>query len=261
MTDPTQLRGYRLRGDDREQALAWLQVHADVRGVLEESDALWVWLDGELPRLPPLRDLAVEPRGCEPGDLMHTGREHDAPIHVAPDLLVRPPWVARPADFTGIELVVPRGGAFGSGEHGSTQAALRCLHAVWPEPTPASCADVGTGSGILALYAFVRGVARIGACDVDAAAVAAAAELLPHALVRCGGPAVLPPAELVVANLTAAELHGCLIEVWALWARRAPLVVSGLRAGEVAPLLAVVPAAELHRETVGAFTSIAFRSR
>lgn len=256
--DPGGPFGYRLRGADAEHALAWMHVHADVRGVLEEPDALVVWLAGPLPPLPPLGDLAVEARPARPDDATRTGREHDAPILVADDLLVRPPWVARPAGFAGVELVVPRGGAFGSGEHGSTQAALRCLHRAWPEEPPASFADVGTGSGILALYAHVRGARRIAACDVDAAAVAAARELLPAADVREGGPETLPPGDLVVANLTAAELRGCLAAVLGAWTRRDALVLGGLRSDEVAPLVAAVPAVERLRETVGEFTAVAF---
>lgn len=258
MNDPAGLSGYRLRGADAEHALAWLHVHADVRGVLEEPGAFVVWLAGPLPPLPPWRDLAVAARPAEPDDGTRTGFEHDAPILVADDLLVRPPWVARPPGFVGVELVVPRGGAFGSGEHGSTQAALRCLHRTWPAAAPASFGDVGTGSGILSLYAHVRGAARIAACDVDAAAVAAARELVPAAAVCRGGPEVLPRADAVVANLTFAELRACLADVLGRWTRRGTLVLGGLRAAEVAPLCAAVPAVERHRETVGEFTAVAF---
>lgn len=251
-------RCFELVGADATAALDWLHVHADVLGVLGPDDgAVQVWLATALPALPfaavQARELPVRA-----ADFAITGREHDAPIRLADDLLVRPPWVERPAGFDGVELVVPRGAAFGSGEHASTQAALRLLHRVWDAPR--TFADVGCGSGILALYAVARGCAHVSACDVEAPAVAAAAELLPRAVVRLGGPEVLDPVDGLVANLTAAELHAALPALLALWQRRAALVLSGMRAHEVDGVLARLPAAPCARETVAPFTAIALRA-
>ncbi|MBX3462114.1 MAG: 50S ribosomal protein L11 methyltransferase [Planctomycetes bacterium] len=249
------LRAFELGGGDAAEALDWLHVHAQVLGVLEHDDGSFrVWLDGPLPALPQPR-VSVRELAVRPGDFAVTGREHDAAIPIAADLLVRPPWVERPPGFVGVELLLPRGNAFGSGEHGSTQAALRCLHRVWDRP--ASFADVGTGSGILALYASVRGCGDVQACDVDAHAVAAARELLPQARIELGGPERLAPADFVVANLTADELHAALPALLALWRRRSPLVLSGMRAHEVDGVLARLPAAPDGRETVGDYTAVA----
>jgi ribosomal protein L11 methyltransferase len=131
--------------------------------------------------------------------------------------------------------------AFGSGEHASTRAALLAIHAAFARP--ASFADVGTGSGILARYAQLRGCPRVSACDLDAAAVAAARDLLPGAMVVLGGPRALPDrADFVVANLGGAELEAALPAVLDVWTRRAPLVLSGLRAHEVECFRARLPA-------------------
>lgn len=256
MTGGAAPRAFELRGPGRAAALDWLHVHAELLGVLEGDDAITVWLDGPLPP-PPHAGVTVRELAVVAADFSVTGREHDAPIVVAPDLLVRPPWVERPAGFAGIELVVPRGGAFGSGEHGSTRAALRCLHALWDDPP--SFADVGTGSGILAAYAAVRGCGRIHACDVDPAAVQAANELLPAAAVTLGGPESLPPCDGLVANMTAAELRGALPAIRRAWTGRHLLVLGGLRAGEVGPFAASLPWPAAHRETVGDFTALGYR--
>lgn len=249
------VRSFELVGPDAAAALDWLHVHAELLGVLERDDGVvQVWLGEALPSLPfagvQARELPVRA-----ADFQVTGLEHDRAILVAGDLLVRPPWVECPAGFRGVELVVPRGNAFGSGEHASTQAALRCLHRVWDGP--ASFADVGTGSGILALYAAARGCAEIQACDIEAPAVAAAQELLPQATVRLGGAEVLGPADGVIANLTAAELHAALPAVLAIWRRRSALVLSGMRAHEVDGVLARVGGEAMARETVGDFTAFA----
>jgi hypothetical protein len=258
------LRAFRLRGAAAAAALDWLHVHADLHGVLEHDDGVTVWLAGPLPPLPPLpsppspsADVHVEELPVDAAAVPVTGLEHDGPIAVTADLLVRPPWVARPEGFAGVELVVPRGAAFGSGEHDSTKAALRCLHAVWDDPP--SFGDVGTGSGILALYAHVRGCASIAACDVDAASVAAARELVPGAAVHLGDAGTMPPVAGMVANMTAAELTASMPAMLRAWARSHALVLSGLRAHEVDAVAALPQAAVVHRETVGAFTALGYR--
>lgn len=277
------LRAYRLRGRAAAQALDWLHVHADVRGAVEadapaaaradaeadacaEADAraeaeveITVWLAGPLPPLP--FALQVDELPAAIANQQASGREGDRAILVADDLLVRPPWVPLPPQFRGLDLVVPRGAAFGSGEHGSTQATLLCLHACWPGRCR-SFADVGTGSGILALYAARRGAGRLLACDVDAAAVAAARELLPAAEVVLGGPEALPAAaDLVVANLAAAELLAALPAIRGRWTGQAPLVLGGIRRGEADAVLAAVRLSPCHRHEVGGFTAFAFPSR
>ncbi len=250
------LRVFELRGAAAAEALDWLHVHAEVQGAIEDEAMVTVWLVGALPVLPhtgiEVRELPVDPDAP-----VATGLEHDVPILVASDLLVRPPWVARPEGFRGVELLVPRGGAFGSGEHGSTQAALRCLHAMWDAPP--SFGDVGTGSGILALYAQVRGTQRLAACDIDAASVAAARELLPTAQVTLGGAETMPACAGLVANMTGTELTASMPAILRCWQRSHALVLSGMREHEVDAVGALVPHAVVHRETVGAFTSVGYR--
>ncbi|MCA8973980.1 MAG: 50S ribosomal protein L11 methyltransferase [Planctomycetes bacterium] len=239
MTEPA-LRAFVLSGPGAAAALDWLHVHADVRGVIEADDErVTVFVAAELPRLP-FTDVLVSETVIDAAACNLTGLEDDRVVAVAEDLIVRPPWVERPPGFEGIDLVVPRGAAFGSGEHASTQAALLCLHALWN--APASLCDVGTGSGILAHYAAVRGCPAVSACDIDPAAVAAAGALLPGARIHLGGADQLAPADAVVANMTAVELGASLPAILALWNGRGPLVLSGMRADEVGAIRARLPA-------------------
>lgn len=249
-------RAFELRGTELPDLLDWLHVHADLQGVLEQDDSLTVWLDGPLPTLP-RTDVTVRELPVRPEDAAITGLEHDTAIVVADDLLVRPPWVERPATFRGLELIVPRGGAFGSGEHASTRAALRCLHAMWDAPP--TFGDVGTGSGILALYAHERGCRVIEACDIDPASVQAAQELLPAARVHLGGAAAMAQVAGLVANMTAAELAAAMPELLATWRGTHALVLSGLRAHEVDAVAALVGLPIAHREVVEPFTSLGYR--
>ncbi len=221
--------------------------------VLEREDAVRTWLAD----LVGLAWRGLPARGAV------TGLEDDRVVVVADGLVVRPPWVASPAGFAGIELVVPRGMAFGSGEHGSTQAALCALEAVWPSPPPGVFADVGTGSGILALYARARGVARILACDVEVPAVRSARALVPGADVRLGGPECFAAgsADAVAANLDDAELDAALPAILALWNRSGPLVLAGVRPVRAAGHAARVGLAIAHRVDREGFVALAFGAR
>lgn len=253
------MRGFRLRGDPGALARAvdLLHVRARVQGVLEEEGELEVWLaEGNAFDL--LRDVAVRIVPVQLPERIPTGLEHDVVIPVAEDLIVRPPWVERPVGFSGLELVVPRGGAFGSGEHESTRTTLRLLHRVYP-PGLGSFVDVGTGSGILALYAWMRGCPFVLACDVDPAAAAAVRRLVPAARVVLGGPEALAArADMVVANLTGSELEAVLDDVTALWNAAGALVIGGLRRGELPRLEPRIPAPRRALERGEEFVAAAY---
>lgn len=243
----------RIRGGsqaERQQVLDVLHLRAAVQSVVEEETGI----DLALAEAPPALNL---PAGVhvehlpEPSGPEVTGLENDRCIPIAEDLVVRPPWVPAPAGFRGVDLVIPRGMAFGSGEHASTQTALLALHRHWPDGLR-SMVDVGCGSGILAAYGALRGGPRLQlfASDVDPVCVRVTAELLPTAVVRQGGADCFEPGsvDLVVANLAGDELHQELPALRRVWSRRAPLVLGGMTVAERAEI-----EARLAGEPVGRF--------
>jgi ribosomal protein L11 methylase PrmA len=236
---------------------------AEVGGVWEQADAIDVWLDGGA--LPDLGDLDVTVETVPDEERVWTGLESDTFTLVAEDLVVRPPWVEGPSGFGGVELVVPRGMAFGSGEHGSTRAALLVMRELFGEAGASSaCAsafDVGTGSGILALYAARLGVAVLAGCDVEQESVDAAQELLPDAEIFAGGPAGFAPrtADLVIANLDARQLGAALPEIVASWNGTFALVLSGMRPHEVEGVASRLPFAPDLRVEDGDYVALGFR--
>ena len=84
---------------------------------------------------------------------------------------VGPPWCEPDADAEAV--VIEPGAAFGTGAHGSTQAAAALL--LEREPGGALL-DIGCGSGVLAILAARLGWGPIQAVDVDLLAVAATRE-------------------------------------------------------------------------------------
>ena len=87
-------------------------------------------------------------------------------------LAVRPEW-GDPVPGADLEVVLAEAGAaFGSGSHPTTRA---CLELLCRMPVEDSIADLGCGSGVLAIAAAVLGWPEVHALDVDPRSVQAAA--------------------------------------------------------------------------------------
>jgi ribosomal protein L11 methyltransferase len=139
-------------------------------------------------------------------------RNYAVPVRVGP-VLVQPAWLSPPADHdASVVITIDPGRAFGSGAHASTSLALEAL---WAEPIDgAHVLDVGTGSGVLAVAAALRGAARVIGTDIDPAALEACMDNARRNGVAARIRAVDVPPEsfatdfdLVVANMLAVTLR------------------------------------------------------
>ena len=131
---------------------------------------------GELPSLPEgsasVGGVLVEVRGEEvPEDWAERWKRFHVPILLGGRLYVRPPW-EEPAVRPGVhEVVIDPGQAFGTGTHPTTRL---CLELMLDLPDArGSFADLGCGSGVLAIAAAKLGFDPVSAYDADRAAVAA----------------------------------------------------------------------------------------
>jgi ribosomal protein L11 methyltransferase len=97
-------------------------------------------------------------------------RARFAPLPIGRRLLIVPPWRAKLATHR-IRLTINPGQAFGTGHHATTAGALRALETLCAGRSFARGLDVGTGSGVLAIAMRLLGVERVGAIDIDAAAL------------------------------------------------------------------------------------------
>jgi ribosomal protein L11 methyltransferase len=138
-------------------------------------------------------------------------------------------------------ISIPPEMAFGTGDHATTSTCLRLLVDVSQERKGSdwSCADLGTGTGVLAIAARKLGAGTTMACDFDPFAVAAAQRnarrnatpeiITQHQDVLLWKPSK-PGYQVVMANL----FSSVLIEAWPVIARAlAPggdLIVSGILA-------------------------------
>jgi ribosomal protein L11 methyltransferase len=149
----------------------------------------------------------------------------------SPRLWVRPPWADPHPDA--LDLVIDPAQAFGTGAHPTTRLSLELLLELDPRGT---LADLGCGSGVLAIAAARLGFAPVTAVDSDRAAIEAT-----WANARANGVKLDrvervnlrerpgPGAATVTANLT----RPLLLRVAELMpARPRALIVSGLLDGE-----------------------------
>jgi ribosomal protein L11 methyltransferase len=91
-------------------------------------------------------------------------RERQTPVEVTSDLTVCPPWVEPPVAARHVIRLEAKM-AFGTGSHESTRIAALLMEAL--DLSGKSVLDVGTGTGILALYAARRGARLAAGFDID----------------------------------------------------------------------------------------------
>jgi ribosomal protein L11 methyltransferase len=130
---------------------------------------------GELPALPDLRAAAgaalVDITTTEVADdWASRWRSFHRPLTIGGRLYVRPPWAPPAADPALLEIVVDPGQAFGTGAHHTTRMCLEALLELAPR---GALADLGCGSGVLAIAAAKLGWAPVTGVDHDPESVAA----------------------------------------------------------------------------------------
>jgi len=89
---------------------------------------------------------------------------------VTPNLMVIPEWEPIPAWLKCHIIKVDPGPAFGTGQHPTTRMCLISME----KPSfkdPWTMLDIGTGSGILAIYGVKLGAMRVVAIDIDPEAI------------------------------------------------------------------------------------------
>jgi ribosomal protein L11 methyltransferase len=218
---------------------------------------------GEVPSLPDLEVAAgeglVEITTTEiPDDWADRWRDFHEPIAIGRGrIVVRPSWAdpgtpGREAEeVPGIDVVIDPGQAFGTGAHATTKVCLEfLLELADAGEATGPLADLGTGSGVLAIAAAKLGWGPVTGVDSEVASIEAARENaaangvdldLERRNLREQPP---PAAPAIVANLTAPLLEGVAERI-----ANPPqvLVCSGLLVAEIERVEAAFRAAGLER--------------
>ena len=220
---------------------------------------------GELPSLPEgeadIGGRRVSVRGEEvPDDWAERWKRFHVPVLIGGRLYVRPPW-EQPAVRPGVaEIVIDPGRAFGTGAHPTTRLCLELLLELEPR---GSFADLGCGSGVLAIAAAKLGFQPVMAFDSDAGAVdatranardnAATLDRVERWDLRRDSP---PPAQTVAANL----MRPLLLQLAPRIETPDALIVSGLLDDEAAEVAAAfAPLRERRRLSDKGWTALLLR--
>lgn len=175
----------------------------EVAGVEAQSEAL----SAELKRLGADR---IEHLRVEDEDWTELWKIHFKPRRIGKRLVIRPTWEEFAAGPDDVVIVLDPGQAFGTGDHPTTRLCLELLEA--EDLTGQSVADIGCGSGILAIAAVKLGAAAVVASDLDPLAVAVTRENMVRngvefpAEVAEGFSILSEPADFIVSNIISATL-------------------------------------------------------
>ncbi|MBC8104230.1 MAG: 50S ribosomal protein L11 methyltransferase [Cytophagales bacterium] len=193
-------------------------------------------------------------------------KQYFKPQRISDRFVVKPTWEPFPASSSDLVIEIDPGMAFGTGLHATTRLCLRALEKqVLPGFT---VADVGTGSGILAIGAALLGASAVEATDIDPLAVRIAREnvAVNHAGDRITvREAAAPPAgtfQVVVANILADVILAMASALFVATEPGGVLIVSGIiesRAGDVQRGLVAAGYALLQTDTEGEWVAISAR--
>lgn len=169
--------------------------------------------------LPPLVDgLTIE--YAEDEDWANAWKQYFKPSRVGERLVIVPSWEEYAPDARDLILKLDPGMAFGTGGHPTTRLCMEVLETT--VEAGMKVADVGTGSGILAIAAARLGAENVWATDIDPLACRIAAEN-------------------VAINELANTVHVLDLPSWDKQAQDCDLIVANILAGtiiELAPSLA-----------------------
>jgi ribosomal protein L11 methyltransferase len=139
-----------------------------LRAYYRSSQDLGFWVGRVEEALDPWPEIRIADMGKIENKQWHTDwKEAFPPLPVGETLVVMAPWHKGTEPPGRTPLYIYPGSAFGTGYHESTQIALSLMEKL--DLNGAEAADIGTGSGILAIAAVKMGAAKVKARDLDPA--------------------------------------------------------------------------------------------
>ena len=194
-----------------------------------------------------LTDAKLETVGVNEEDWANSWKAYYKPLHIGRHMVIVPAWESYDPKPDEVIVRMDPGMAFGTGSHETTRLVIELLEElVTPQMR---VADVGCGSGILAICAAKLGAGQCRAYDIDPVAVRVANENIKDSgltNVTCEVSDLLRdvdrsyPYDLITANIVADIIIRMSPDVGALMHEKTVLLVSGIileRSGDVVEAL------------------------
>jgi len=162
------------------------------------------------------------------------------PREIGQRLFLAPPWCSEVTPPGRLRIIHNPGLACGTGEHPCTQLALTALETVQVSGKPV--ADIGTGSGLLAIAALHLGAALAIGLDPDEAALTAARENFAlnnfHPVLAAGFADSLRDScsSVTVANISGTVLLSIADDLLRITSPRGQLILTGFAQYELASI-------------------------
>ena len=179
---------------------------------------------------PPTPEITI--RFVAEEDWADAWKQYFKPQRIGDRFVVKPTWEPFTPAAQDLVIEIDPGMAFGTGLHATTRLCLRALEKrVEPDMT---VADVGTGSGILAVGAALLGATYVEATDIDPLAVRIAREnvavnhLEDRISVDVASAPLTGPFQLIVANILADVILAMTADLYDALMPEGLLVASGI---------------------------------
>jgi ribosomal protein L11 methyltransferase len=240
--------------DMQNRALkAYLPVPENLEHIQDHIDCFLQDLKGIFPEL---GDYRLAFNKIEDQDWSRNWRRFFRPDRVTPRLMVLPAWEPVPLSIDREIIRIDPGPAFGTGQHPTTRM---CLEAMEKTHLTGSwrMLDVGTGSGILAIYGVKLGAYRVIAVDIDPEALRWANRNI--ALNKLSGAIELSPGpleqlkgtfSLIAANLILGEILRLFSVLTRLLIPNGWLILSGILREQVNEIKGRVRANPFHESAI-----------
>jgi ribosomal protein L11 methyltransferase len=146
---------------------AYLPFHEDLEMIKNRIDPFLQHLKKIFPEI---RSPRLSVKKIEDQDWGDSWKKFFRPQRVTQGLMVFPAWEPVPSSIDYQAIRIDPGPAFGTGQHPTTRMCLEAMEKVH-FPGTWTMLDVGTGSGILAIYGAMLGANRVVAIDIDPEAI------------------------------------------------------------------------------------------
>ncbi len=186
-------------------------------------------------------------------DWQRNWRRFFHPVRITDRLLILPVWEKLPPHAEEEHIIrIDPGPAFGTGQHATTKMCLQAMDVDLNGSQ--TLLDVGTGSGILAIYGAKLGFKKVEAIDVDPEAVRWAERNIglndatnAITLSSKGIEKIMDRFSLVCANLILGELLRLMPVLSRLTEPHGRLVISGILRDQVERISKALPPTGFHR--------------